>query len=80
MAWFNRKKKESDMIVWGIWVERGIRATFKALALNMRVPISVIVTHILLDWIQRNKDDIGNEVWLTAYGDGLANLYLRPDE
>jgi len=79
MNWFGKKEQDSDRIIWGFPCRRGLRSLFKGLSLKMRVPICVLIVHILVTWIDTNRETIGNEEWLKKYGDALADLYLRPD-
>jgi len=80
MSWFGRKPQDSDRIIWGFPCRRGLRSLFKGLSLKMRVPLCVLLAHILVTWIDTNKENIGNADWLEKYGNILADIYLKVDD
>ena len=58
---FRRKKEEIDLderIVWGLWVPRRLKMTYKATANDLHVPISVLVRYILSKWLADNYDTL----------------------
>jgi len=54
---FRRKKEQSyldEHIIWGIWAPRSLKPAYKIMATDLRVPISVLVGHILTQWLAQN--------------------------
>ena len=78
---FFRKKKEfsrlDERIVWGIWCQRRLQAVYKMAAAELRVPISVLVGHVLRQWLAENHDTVLSDKQKQAeFGDFLARKYL----
>ncbi|MFC1926223.1 hypothetical protein ACFLWV_00530 [Chloroflexota bacterium] len=79
-----RKKEEfnrlDERVVWGIWAQRRLQLVYKMLAADLRVPISVLVGHVLLKWLAQNKETIlGDKNKKVAFADYLAENYLSKD-
>jgi len=70
----NRQQKYLEQrIVWGIWAPRGLQVTYKVLAARLRVPISVLVCHILREWLANNYASLHDDPDArTRLGDLLA--------
>jgi hypothetical protein len=61
---FNTKKDQNRLdehVVWGIWAPRRLQFIFKMLASDLRVPISVLVGHILRQWLADNYETLTND-------------------
>ena len=70
----NKQRQYLEMrIVWGIWAPRWLQLTYKSLAANLRVPISILVCYVLRQWLSQNyKALIDDEASRSKFGDLLA--------
>ena len=77
---FYKKRQQNvlnDRIVWGIWVPKKLKLAYKVMASSLRVPISVLVTHILVQWIVKNGAALSNNAASRQkYGDYLTQKYI----
>ena len=72
-----RRKPRTQRKVWGIWCDPTLQLAYKAMAAELRVPISVLVGHILIQWLAKNGETmLGDEATRAKYGDFLARKYL----
>jgi hypothetical protein len=76
-----REEKEQicleERVVWGIWAPRRLQAVYKMTASELRVPISVLVDHILRQWFADNQDTIlGDKQKQRWLRDFLSRKYL----
>ena len=58
---FRKKTEESNLderIVWGLWVPRRLKMTYKATANELQVPISALAGYVLSSWIVDNYDTL----------------------
>ncbi len=44
--------------VWGVWSPRKLKKIYELMAVQLRVPISTLVCHILTDWVTENGQTI----------------------
>ena len=44
--------------VWGVWSPRKLKKLYELMAVKLRVPISVLVCHVLTDWVTENGQQI----------------------
>jgi hypothetical protein len=62
-----------ERIIWGIWAPRKLQLVYKELARGLRVPISVLVYHILRQWLSEHYKLLSEDLDArTAFGDLLA--------
>jgi cytochrome c oxidase assembly factor CtaG len=77
---FHRKKHQnhpSERIIWGIWVPKSLQLAYKMMASMLRVPISVLVTHILRQWLAQNGQSLlHDDDKRHKYSDYLTEKYL----
>lgn len=75
------RKKKRLKIIWGIWVDPSVKLCFKALAQQLRVPISILVTDILMNWLSRNAEALlSDNQKRNAYAEYLVRKYLKKPE
>lgn len=72
-----RKKRRQQYfdqrIIWGIWAPRKLQLVYKELAGGLRVPICVLVYHILRQWLSENYKLLSEDPEArTTFGDLLA--------
>jgi hypothetical protein len=61
----------------GIWAPKSLKLAYKVMATGLRVPISVLVTHALRQWLAQNGQSLlHGEEKRREYGDYLAQKYL----
>lgn len=81
---FHGKKEQKYMdqrIIWGIWAPRSLKLAYKMMAADLRVPISVLVGHVLRQWLADNSESlIDDDEKRLKYGDYLARKYLASNE
>ena len=76
-----RKNPLNKRIVWGIWAPRSLQLAYKALAAQLRVPMSVLVGHVLDQWLAQNGEVLVKDPEARQkYGDDLAKRYLTSHE
>jgi len=77
---FRKREEQSrldERIVWGIWCQRRLQAVYKMAAAELRVPISVLVGHVLMEWVAQNYDTlINDEHKRREFSDFLTTKYL----
>lgn len=62
-----------ERIIWGIWAPRKLQLVYKGLASDLRVPISVLLYHILRQWLSENYKLLSEDPDArTTFGDLLA--------
>ncbi len=44
--------------VWGVWSPRKLKKLYEMMAMELRVPMSVLVCHILNNWVIENGQTI----------------------
>ena len=73
-----KQQKNSDKrIVWGIYAPKQLKLAYKLMATSLRVPISVLVTHVLTQWIIKHGQQLNdNKINYQNYGDYLAKKYI----
>ena len=77
---FRKREEQSHLderIVWGIWAPRRLQFVYKMAAAELRVPISILVGHVLMQWLAENYDTVLSDKQKQAeFGDFLAKKYL----
>ena len=70
-----------ERIVWGIWAPKRLKLGYKLMAINLRVPISVLVGDVLSQWLAQNGETLlSDEEKRLRHGDYLAKKYLAPEK
>ena len=77
-----RKKKEpawiDRQIILGLWVPRWLHVGYKGLAHQLNVPISVLVGHILRQWLKKNNEVLQKDIIKkTQFSMYLVDTYLK---
>ena len=72
-----KKNPLNKRIVWGIWAPRSLQLAYKGLAAQLRVPMSVLMGHVLAQWLTQNGDVLVKDPDARQkYGVYLAKRYL----
>ena len=72
------ESKLEERIVWGILVERKLQLGYKILAQKLRVPIYVLVGHILQEWLMANYENLMQDFReRVKFEEYLTNKYLK---
>jgi len=75
---FRNTDKLDRREVWGLWLPRRLRVAYKTLAEEIRVPISILVGHILGQWLVKNFEGLMTDSEARKkYEDFLVNRYLK---
>ncbi len=51
-------KHNQKRIVWGIWVQKDLKLTYKLISMSLKVPMAVLVTHVLVKWLAGEGSEI----------------------
>jgi hypothetical protein len=71
----------NERIVWGIWAPRSLKLAYKVIAADLRVPMCVLVGHVLREWLAENGESlIDDEHKKLEFADYLATKYLANNE
>jgi len=70
------RNRLNERIIWGIWAPRGLQLAYKLAASQLRVPMSVLVPHILRQWLAENHEMLEDEQKRAEFGEYLARKYL----
>ena len=77
---FDHKREISrldERIVWGIWAPRRLQLAYKLTAVDLRVPISVLVGHVLRQWLAQYYETVlKDKNKKLEFADYLARKYL----
>ena len=84
MKWLFGKKKGQkrldEKIIWGIWAPRRLQLGFKVIAGELRVPMSVLVGHVLREWLAKNYESmLRNTEEKEKFAGYLVKKYLYRD-
>ena len=67
-----------ERIVWGIRAPRELKLVYKVIAASLRVPVSVLVGHVLTEWLAENYETLLEDKRdRREFAGYLAGEYLR---
>ena len=77
---FHKKKQQNysqERVIWGIWTHKSLQLAYKMMASTLRVPISVLATHVLRQWLAQNGQSLlHDDDKRHKYSDYLTEKYL----